>query len=41
MGIEPLIVTKDVSGLNNKQSMEIMEWGVQLILKGYFESDKK
>jgi len=41
MGIEPLIVTKDVSGLNNNQSMEIMKWGVQLILKGYFESDKK
>ncbi|WKK67051.1 TetR/AcrR family transcriptional regulator [Lutimonas zeaxanthinifaciens] len=41
MGIEPLIVTKDVSGLNNDQSVEIMKWGVQLILKGYFESNKK
>ncbi|MDU8886816.1 TetR/AcrR family transcriptional regulator [Yeosuana sp. MJ-SS3] len=41
MGIEPLIVTKDVSGLTNNQSMEIMNWGVQLILKGYFESEKK
>ena len=41
MGIEPLIVTKDVVGLNNKQSMEIMKWGVQLILKGYFASKKE
>ena len=41
MGIEPLVVAKDVSGLNNKQSMEIMKWGMQLILKGYFESEKK
>lgn len=41
MGIEPLIVSKDVSGLNNEQSMEIMKWGVQLILKGYFGSDKQ
>jgi len=41
MGIEPLIVTKDVSGLNNNQSMEIMKWGVQLILKGYFASENK
>ncbi|GGZ89920.1 TetR/AcrR family transcriptional regulator [Algibacter mikhailovii] len=41
MGIEPLIVTKDVSGLNNNQSIEIMKWGVQLILKGYFESNTK
>ena len=41
MGIEPLIVTKDVSGLNNNQSMKIMKWGVHLILKSYFETDKK
>ena len=41
MGIEPLIVTKDVVGLNNKQSMEIMKCGVQLILKGYFASKKE
>lgn len=39
MGIEPLIVSKDVSGLNNNQSMEVMKWGVQLILKGYLKSD--
>ncbi len=38
MGIEPLIVAKDVSGLTNKQSMELMEWGMKLVLKGYFNS---
>lgn len=41
MGIEPLIVTKDVLGLTNVQSKEIMKWGAQLILKGFFESYKK
>ncbi len=41
MGIEPLIVTKDVIGLTNDQSIEIMKWGVQLILKGYFASEMK
>lgn len=41
MGIEPLIVSKDVSGLNNNESIELMKWGMQLILKGYFESEIK
>lgn len=41
MGIEPLIVSKDVSNLNNKQSKEILKWGMKLILKGYFESKRK
>lgn len=41
MGIEPLIVSKDVLGLNDNQSLEIMKWGMKLILKGYFESEKK
>ena len=41
MGIEPLIVAKDVAGLDNNQSKEIMNWGVQLILKGFFQSEKK
>ena len=36
MGIEPLIVAKDVSGLNNDQSMQLMKWGMNLVLKGYF-----
>ena len=34
MGIEPIIVTKDVCGLNNAQSKELLEWGIRLILKG-------
>ena len=41
MGIEPLIVAKDVCGLNDEQSIETMEWGMQLILKGFFESENK
>lgn len=40
MGIEPLIVTKDVSGLSNKEAMRLMTWGMKLILKSYFESKK-
>jgi len=38
MGIEPLIVAKDVAGLNNEESMRLMTWGMKLILKSYFES---
>lgn len=34
MGIEPLIVTKDVCGLNNEQSKELLKWGMELLLKG-------
>lgn len=34
MGIEPLIVAKDVCGLNNKEALEIMGWGMKLLLKG-------
>ncbi|KAA2218972.1 MULTISPECIES: TetR/AcrR family transcriptional regulator [Maribacter] len=34
MGIEPLIVTKDVCNLNNKDSIELMKWGINLIFKG-------
>ena len=37
MGIEPLIVTKDVSGLDNKEFKELMSWGMKLVLKGFFE----
>ncbi|MEO9893265.1 TetR/AcrR family transcriptional regulator [Aurantibacter sp.] len=40
MGIEPLIITKDISGLNNKESMKLMNWGIQLILKGFNASKK-
>ena len=35
MGIEPLIVTKDVCGLSNDESKRLMSWGVSLLLKGF------
>ena len=35
MGIEPLIVSKDVSGLNNGEFKELLSWGMELILRGY------
>ncbi len=34
MGIEPIIVTKDVCGLSNKASIDLLRWGFDLILKG-------
>ena len=34
MGMEPFIITKDVCGLNNKASLELLNWGFDLILKG-------
>lgn len=34
MGIEPLIVSKDVCGLNNNETIEIMAWGINLLFKG-------
>lgn len=40
MGMEPLIVTKDVCGLNNQQSKELLNWGIEMILKG-ISMDKK
>lgn len=34
MGLEPIIVTKDVCGLDNTQSKDLLRWGLELILKG-------
>ena len=34
MGIEPLIISKDVCGLNNKETIDIMAWGMNLLFKG-------
>jgi AcrR family transcriptional regulator len=34
MGIEPLIVAKDVCGLNSKEAIEIMRWGMIIFFKG-------
>ncbi len=41
MGIEPLIVTKDVCGLNNSESVELMKWGMELLLEGFSNSKKR
>ena len=40
MGIEPLIVAKDVSGLDNKEFKELMSWGMKLVLKGFFDGEE-
>lgn len=34
MGIEALIVTKDVCHLNNQQSVAVLQWGLKMLLKG-------
>jgi len=34
MGIEALIVTKDVCGLSNQESMDNLNWAIEMILKG-------
>ena len=34
MGIDAMIVTKDVCGLNNDQSSEVLKWGLEMILQG-------
>lgn len=34
MGIEPVIVAKDVAQLNNKQAKDLLAWGIELIMKG-------
>ena len=40
MGMEPLIVTKDVCGLDNEKSLQLMRWGTELILKGFRQGKK-
>jgi len=34
MGIEPLIVTKDVCQLDDKQSSDVLRWGLQMLIRG-------
>ena len=34
MGIEAVIVTKDVCGLDEEKSREILTWGLEMVLKG-------
>lgn len=40
MGIEPLIVTKDVCGLDNKESLRLLSWGLELLFNGFMHSRK-
>jgi hypothetical protein len=37
MGIEPFVVTKDVCLLNNKESKEVLNWGLEKILETVFQ----
>lgn len=34
MGVEAILVTKDVCGLNNKKSKETLQWAMEMLLKG-------
>ena len=40
MGIDSLIVAKDVCGLSNKEAHDTLKWGIEMILKGIY-CDKK
>lgn len=36
MGMEALIVTKDVCQLDNDESLRVLKWGLEMMLKGVF-----
>ena len=40
MGIDSLIVAKDVCGLTNKEANETLKWGIEMILKGIQSNDQ-
>ena len=40
MGVEAFVVTKDVCGLDNKQSKELLNWGLNLILEKTLDKKK-
>ena len=40
MGIDALIVAKDVCGLSNKEANETLKWGIEMILKGIYSNNK-
>ena len=40
MGIDSLIVAKDVCGLTNKEANDTLKWGIEMILKGMNSNDK-
>ena len=37
MGIEPFVVTKDVCHLNNKESKQVLHWGLEKIIDSVIE----
>lgn len=40
MGIEAILVTKDVCGLTNTQSKESLRWGLEMLIKGCLHNGK-
>jgi len=40
MGIDSLIVAKDVCGLTNNETNDTLKWGIEMILKGIYCKDK-
>lgn len=34
MGIDALVVAKDVCGLNNKQTSSVLQWGIEMLIRG-------
>ena len=34
MGMEAMIVTKDVCNLNNQESMDVLQWGLKMLMNG-------
>ena len=40
MGIDSLIVAKDVCGLTDKEANDTLKWGIEKILKGIYCNDK-
>lgn len=40
MGMEALVVTKDVCDLSNEESKELLNWGLRMIIRGMRSTDK-
>jgi AcrR family transcriptional regulator len=40
MGIDSLLVAKDVCGLTNNEANDTLKWGIEMILKGIYCMDK-
>ena len=40
MGIDSLLVAKDVCGLTNNEANDTLKWGIEMILKGIYCKDK-